>query len=68
MSQATITSKGQVTIPAIVRIRIKVGAGDRLEFIESSDGRYEVIVLTSNVKTFKGLFKSNQTKQSELKR
>ena len=68
MSQATITSKGQVTIPAIVRIRIKVGAGDRLEFIELSDGRYEVIVLTSNVKTFKGLFKSNQTKQSELKR
>lgn len=68
MSQATITSKGQVTIPAIVRIRIKVGAGDRLEFIELSDGRYKVIVLTSNVKTFKGLFKSNQTKQSELKR
>lgn len=61
MSQATITSKGQVTIPAIVRSGMKVGAGDKLEFIELSDGRYEVIAVTREVKTLKGFFKSNKT-------
>jgi AbrB family looped-hinge helix DNA binding protein len=61
VSQATITSKGQVTIPAIVRNGMKVGAGDKIEFIELSDGRYEVIAVTREVKTLKGLFKSNKT-------
>ncbi|KKO47633.1 AbrB family transcriptional regulator [Arsukibacterium sp. MJ3] len=61
MSQATITSKGQVTIPAIVRNAMKVGAGDKLEFIELTDGRYEVIAVTREVKTLKGFLKSNKT-------
>ena len=61
MSQATITSKGQVTIPAIVRKGMKVGAGDKLEFVELADGRYEVIAVTREVKTLKGFFKSNKT-------
>jgi antitoxin PrlF len=61
MSQATITSKGQVTIPAIVRSGMKVAAGDKLEFIELGDGRYEVIAVTREVKTLKGFFKSNKT-------
>lgn len=61
MSQATITSKGQVTIPAVVRNGMKVGAGDKLEFIELTNGRYEVIAVTREVKTLKGLFKANKT-------
>ena len=61
MSQATITSKGQVTIPAVVRNRMKVGAGDKLEFIELTNGRYEVIAVTREVKTLKGFFKANKT-------
>lgn len=33
MALATITSKGQITIPKAVRERLKVGTGDKIEFI-----------------------------------
>ena len=60
MSQATVTSKGQITIPAPVRANLKVGTGDKLEFVEISEGRYEVIAVTRDASSLKGLFKSNK--------
>jgi AbrB family looped-hinge helix DNA binding protein len=56
MPTATLTSKGQITIPAIVREALGVGAGDRVEFIEVSPGRYEVIPATRPVTELKGMF------------
>jgi AbrB family looped-hinge helix DNA binding protein len=56
MSSATITSKGQITIPADVRERLKVGAGDRLEFVEVAPGRFEVIPASRSIRELKGLF------------
>ena len=35
MATATITSKGQITIPAPVRMDLHVGPGDRIEFAEA---------------------------------
>jgi AbrB family looped-hinge helix DNA binding protein len=55
MSTATMTSKGQITIPAAVRARLGVDAGDRLEFIEVAPGRYEMVAATQPVTALKGL-------------
>jgi AbrB family looped-hinge helix DNA binding protein len=56
MSTATLTSKGQITIPATVRAALGVDAGDRVEFIEIAAGRYEVIAATRSVTALKGMF------------
>ena len=56
MSTATLTTKGQITIPVDVRNDMKVGAGDRLEFIRIADGRYEVVAVTRDVRELKGKF------------
>ena len=56
MSTATVTSKGQITIPADVRQALQVGPGDRVEFVEVDPGRFEVVAATHSVKALKGLF------------
>lgn len=44
MSAATVTSKGQITIPANVRQALQVEAGDRVQFLEVELGRFEVVL------------------------
>jgi antitoxin PrlF len=39
MATASITSKGQMTIPAAVREAMRVRTGDRVEFVEIEPGR-----------------------------
>ncbi len=55
MSTATLTSKGQVTIPAAVRAALGVDTGDRVEFVESAPGHFELIAATQSVRALKGL-------------
>jgi len=43
MSMATMTSKGQVTIPAVVRAALGVESGDRIEFVQIENGRFELV-------------------------
>ena len=56
MTTATVTSKGQITIPAPVRAALHVGAGDRVEFVEIEPGRYEFIAATRSLSELKGMF------------
>jgi antitoxin PrlF len=56
MSTATLTSKGQITIPVDVRNDLKVDAGDRVEFVQLAPGRYEFVAATSDVTDLKGMF------------
>jgi antitoxin PrlF len=56
MPSATLTSKGQVTIPAIVRSDLGLGTGDRIEFVMNEmSGRYEVVPATKSIESLKGL-------------
>jgi antitoxin PrlF len=55
MAAATITSKGQVTIPVQVRAALGVDAGDRIEFIEVGKGEFNIVAATRSVKELDGL-------------
>lgn len=55
MATATLTSKGQVTIPATVRAGLGLGMGDRVEFVELAPGRYEIVAATLPVTALKGM-------------
>lgn len=56
MPTATLTTKGQITIPADVRRALNVEAGDRVEFVQIEPGRFEVIAATRSVHELKGRF------------
>jgi antitoxin PrlF len=56
MTAATVTSKGQITIPASVRAALHLGAGDRLDFVEIAPMRYEIVPAKVSVMSLKGIF------------
>lgn len=56
MATATVSSKGQITLPVDVRRSLGVETGDRVEFVEVAPGRYEVVAATHPVTALKGLF------------
>ena len=56
MTTATISSKGQATIPANVRQALQVDTGDRVESVEVEAGRYEFVAATRSVTELKGMF------------
>lgn len=56
MATATVSSKGQITIPVDVRNDLKVDTGDRVEFIQIAPGRYEFVAVTREVTALKGMF------------
>ena len=55
MSTATLTSKGQITIPALVRSALGVKAGDRVEFVQIEPGHFELVAATVSVTALKGI-------------
>ena len=58
MASATVTSKGQVTIPVNVRNQLGLSTGDRIEFILNDEtGRYEVVPATRSVTALKGIIR-----------
>lgn len=57
MSAATLTSKGQLTLPKEVRVALGVGPGDRVDFVRMEDGNFAVIPATMPVKRLKGILK-----------
>jgi len=56
MTMATITSKGQITIPATVRQALNVDTGDRVEFIQLEPGQYLFVAANRSVTELKGMF------------
>ena len=55
MTAATLTSKGQITIPVAVREKLGLAAGDRVEFVELSPGEFAMKAATEDVRALKGM-------------
>lgn len=60
MATSTMTSKGQITVPAAIRAELKLHSGDQIEFVKVGEGRYEVIAASKDVTRLKGLVKSEK--------
>ena len=57
MTTATLTSKGQITIPRSVREKLGVSSGDRVEFVEVAPGEFALKAATEDVRSLKGAIK-----------
>jgi antitoxin PrlF len=62
VASATLTSKGQVTIPVRVREALGLDAGDRVEFVEIDPGKFAIVAATRSVRELKGMFQNKRRK------
>ncbi|HEX5761339.1 MAG TPA: type II toxin-antitoxin system PrlF family antitoxin [Thermoanaerobaculia bacterium] len=54
MTTATITSKGQITLPKTVREHLRLGEGDRVDFVIEEGGAVRVVALKRSVRELAG--------------
>ncbi len=66
MASATITSKGQITLPVRVRTALGVDSGDRIEFVELEKGQFAIIPATRSLQELNGLFKGRRKTAATL--
>ncbi len=57
MPAATITSKGQITIPKAIRSALRLSAGDRVAFRLRDDGIVELAPETVDLMSLRGILK-----------
>lgn len=53
--QATMTAKGQVTVPKVIRDKLRLKPGDRIDFLLDASGELRVTPVTASVKQLKGM-------------
>ncbi len=61
MITATITSKGQITIPKNIRDHLDLHAGDKISFIEDEDGSINLVPVKKPLSVLKGLVPKPKT-------
>lgn len=52
---ATMTSKGQITIPHEIREHFHIKSGDKVDFVIKEDGSLETVPILSDLKSLKGI-------------
>jgi len=57
MALATVTSKGQITIPASVRKKLRLHSGSKVDFVENGAGEFVIRPKTSDIRTLRGFLK-----------
>jgi AbrB family looped-hinge helix DNA binding protein len=54
MPTATMTSKGQITVPAQIRAALRLDAGDKIDFIEIEKGQFAIRARTASIRDLEG--------------
>jgi AbrB family looped-hinge helix DNA binding protein len=62
MPTATLTTKGQITIPKEVREHLGVDTGDRLSFVAQDDGTVLIKPMTHHVRELGGFLHRSKQK------
>lgn len=57
MFHAKVTSKGQITLPAEMRAKLKLGPGSRVNFEERPDGSFVIRRKTGDIRELRGMLK-----------
>lgn len=65
--KATVTSKGQVTIPHEIRSKAKIVAGSRLDFQLKNNDTLIIHLCTQDISKLKGIAKTKRRKPVSLK-
>jgi antitoxin PrlF len=67
MAKAVVTSKGQVTIPKIIRDRARIDKGTQLDFQLEPDGSVIIRPVIRDISEIKGMVKTKRRKPVTLK-
>ena len=65
MPIATVTSKGQITLPIAVRAALGLGAGHQVDFV-SRNGSFVLVPVRSDVSALKGRFAGRAKKPASI--
>lgn len=57
MPTATVTSKGQVTLPIETRRKLRIGPGTKLDFFENAAGQTVIQPKHGDIRDLKGIVK-----------
>jgi AbrB family looped-hinge helix DNA binding protein len=57
MATAAVTSKGQITIPIEVRVKLGIKPGDRVRFVENEKGEIVLKAKTGSIMDVRGMLK-----------
>jgi AbrB family looped-hinge helix DNA binding protein len=67
MTESTITAKGQTTVPAEVRDKVRAGPGTRLVWTVTPDGTIIVRAKTKSILDLAGVLKAPKGKHVAVK-
>lgn len=68
MAIATMTSKGQITVPKEVRDELGLEAGARVLFVRVGEGQYRLVARTGDVADLAGLLRRPGQERVSLER
>ena len=66
MPVATMTSKGQVTIPKEIREKLRLKTGDRIRFTENADGSVTVRAQNKSLLDMIGMLKPRKNRNATV--